>query len=137
MVSKNPSCIIYRGAAVAVLFLAISTFAFTSTRPQQHRSASQPHRQTATATPPAAAAQAREAAAKEFVEKSLRTWQDRMNLNDWKIDVKLARANELEPDTLGNIHWDTTVKRAKIEVLSSYDYPLAEAAMLKDMEFTV
>jgi hypothetical protein len=138
MVSKNPSCIIYRGAAVAVLILAISTLAFTSNRSQRHRDAQpQQHRQTVPASAPDAAARAREAKAAAFVEKSLRTWQDRMSLNDWKIDVKLVRANTLEPDTLGNIHWDTTVKQAKIEVLSSYDYPMTEDAMLKDMEFTV
>jgi hypothetical protein len=136
MVSKNPSRWIYRGAAAAVLFLAVSTLTFTSTRAQQHRSSSQPHR-AATATPPDPAAQAREVKANAFVRKALHTWQDRMNLTDWKIDVKLVRANVLEPDTLGNIHWDTTVKRASIEVLSSYDYPMAEADMLKDMEFTV
>jgi hypothetical protein len=138
MVSKNPSCNIYRGAAVAVLVLAISTLAFTSNMSQRNRAAQQQQQhRTAPAPPPDAAAQALEAKATAFVENSLRTWQDRMSLNDWKIDVKLVRANTLEPDTLGNIHWDTTVKRAKIEVLSSYDYPMPEDAMLKDMEFTV
>jgi hypothetical protein len=60
-----------------------------------------------------------------------------MNLTDWNIDVHLVRASALEPQTLGNIHWDSNVKKASIEVLSSYDYPLPTPAMLDDMEFTV
>jgi hypothetical protein len=104
---------------------------------QAHRDVQQQVQKTTSAPPPDSAAQAREASAKQFVLKSLNIWQERMSLNDWNIDVKLVRANELEPQTLGNIHWDTNIKCATIEVLSSYDYPLPTDEMLKDMEFTV
>lgn len=60
-----------------------------------------------------------------------------MNLTDWNIQVDLVRAKDLEPHTLGNIHWDTDKKQATIAVLSSYDYKLPFPSMLEDMEFTV
>jgi hypothetical protein len=158
MVSKNPSCFSYRGAAAAVLFLTIATLAFTSTRGKVLASAQQseaaPEVREATKTPevtktpqvpktpevtktPDAAVQAREAEAQAFIVKTLGIWQDRMNLKDWDIKVQLVRASALEPRTLGNIHWDTDVKRATIDVLSSYDYTMAKPEMLKDMEFTI
>jgi hypothetical protein len=60
-----------------------------------------------------------------------------MNLKDWNIRVQLLRANQLEPQTLGNIHWDTDKKSATIGVLSPLDYNMAYEPMLKDMEFTI
>ena len=81
--------------------------------------------------------QDREAAATRFVAQKLQTWQDRMNLKDWNIRVQLVRADQLEPKTLGNIHWDTDSKSATISVLSTEDYRLPWKAMLDDMEFTV
>src|SRR5215472_3832740 len=68
---------------------------------------------------------ARIAGATKFVAQKLQVWQDRMNLNDWNIQVELLRASQLEPQTLGNIHWDTDTKKATIAVLSSLDYDLA------------
>jgi len=141
MVSKNPSCFIYRGAAAAVLFLAISTLAFTSTHhkaPSASRSRTAITRTRKEPAPPAdPAAQQREAEAKEFVGKTLQKWQGLMNLSDWDIQVELVRSTTLEPKTLGNIHWDTNTKQAVIQVLSSYDYPLSFPETLNDMEFTV
>jgi hypothetical protein len=81
--------------------------------------------------------QEREAAAAKFVAQRLQFWQERMNLKDWKIAVQLVRADQLEPKTLGNIHWDTDTKTATIDVLSTEDYKLSWKPMLDDMEFTV
>jgi hypothetical protein len=81
--------------------------------------------------------QAREAGATKFVAQKLQVWQDRMNLRDWNIRVVLLRANQLEPQTLGNIHWDTDTKTATIGVLSPLDYHMAYQPMLNDMEFTI
>jgi hypothetical protein len=139
MVSNHPASSFYRGAA-AVLFLTLSTLAFTSNRishpaSARHRDGATQNRVTAKPADPAA--QQREADAKDFVEQALRTWQERMNLKDWNIEVHLVRASALEPRTLGNIHWDSNVKKASIEVLSSYDYDMSTPAMLDDMEFTV
>jgi hypothetical protein len=141
MVSKNPSSVFHRGVAAAVLFLALSTLAFTSVRAKtpsaarQHAGATKTRKEPAPPADPAA--QAREATAKDFVEETLHTWQERMNLTDWNIEVELVRETTLEPKTLGNIHWDTGTKQAVIQVLSSYDYPLSFPETLDDMEFTV
>jgi hypothetical protein len=83
-------------------------------------------------------AKAREAAAAEkFVAQRLRIWQERLNLTDWDIRFDMVRSKDLEPKTLGNVHWDTDVKTARISVMSTYDYTLPYKDMLKDMEFTV
>jgi hypothetical protein len=75
--------------------------------------------------------------AQRFVGKALQTWQQRLELKDWKVKVNLVRPSDLEPKTLGNIHWDLKTKQATIAVLSAYDYTLPTQAMLDDMEFTV
>lgn len=82
-------------------------------------------------------AQERESASKQFVLQRLSVWQQRLSLTQWDIRVELVRAEQLEPRTLGNIHWDTDTRQATISVLSSYDYHLPFDAMLDDMEFTV
>lgn len=79
----------------------------------------------------------REAIAAKFVTQKLQIWQDRMNLKDWNIQFDLLRTSQLEPKTLGNIHWDTDTKTARISVLHPLDYTLPYQAMLDDMEFTV
>lgn len=79
----------------------------------------------------------REAVANKWVQEKLALWLDRMNMEDWKIQAKLVRTNELEPNTLGNVHWDLDAKEATIRVLSAYDYKLPFSAMLDDMQVTV
>jgi hypothetical protein len=95
------------------------------------------HPVSASGAAPSIVAQEHAATAQEFVEHTLRTWQERLNLKDWNIHVELVRANALEPKTLGNVHWDTNTKQATIGVLSSYDYTLPFPDMLNDMEVTV
>ena len=72
-----------------------------------------------------------------YTNEKLWEWQKRLNLQDWKINVAVARTTELKPKTLGNIHWDTDKKTATIHVLDPADYTLPFEAMLKDLEFTV
>jgi hypothetical protein len=84
-----------------------------------------------------ASSRERQAVAARFVTGKLQIWRDRMNLKDWDIRVHLVRADELEPKTLGNIHWDSDTKTASISVLSPEDYRLPAQAMLDDMEFTI
>src|SRR5947209_14742291 len=64
----------------------------------------------------------RDAQTAKYVALKLQTWQDRMNLKGWDIRFEMVRAEQLEPKTLGNIHWDTDVKTAKILVLAPQDY---------------
>lgn len=75
--------------------------------------------------------------AETYTAERLAVWQKRLNLQDWNISVVVARATELKPKTLGNIHWDLPKKTAVIRVLDPADYKLAEKEMLQDMEFTV
>ena len=82
-------------------------------------------------------AKAREVAAEKFVAQRLHIWQERLNLTDWDIRFDMVRSKDLEPKTLGNVHWDTDVKTARISVMSTYDYTMPYKEMLKDMEFTV
>ena len=68
----------------------------------------------------------------KYVNLKLQIWQDRMNLKDWDIQVEMVRSGQLEPKTLGNVHWDTDIKQAKIMVLASEDYKLPYKEMLED-----
>jgi hypothetical protein len=79
----------------------------------------------------------RTALAGSFGMEKLWRWQKRLQLEDWKISVLVARASELKPKTLGNIHWDTDKKTAIIRVLDPADYEMPMPEMLRDMEFTV
>jgi hypothetical protein len=86
---------------------------------------------------PAEAARQRTLLAEQFATERLWLWQRRLNLQDWNISVVVARATDLKPKTLGNIHWDSDKKTAVIRVLDPADYKMSFSDMLKDMEFTV
>jgi len=73
----------------------------------------------------------------EFLNGRLAFWQQRLNLQDWKLSVVASHPSELKPETLGNIHWDIPNKTAVVRVLSISDYKLACPAALDDMELTV
>jgi len=72
-----------------------------------------------------------------FVNGRLAVWQQRLNLQDWKISIIMSHPSDLKPKTLGNIHWDAEKKSAVIRVLDASDYRLSYREMLEDMEFTV
>jgi hypothetical protein len=72
-----------------------------------------------------------------YLNERLAVWQQRLNLQDWKISVIMTRESELKPKTLGNIHWESDKKTAVIRVLDASDYKLPFRDMLDDMEFTV
>ena len=75
--------------------------------------------------------------AQSFAQEKLWAWQKRLNLKEWNITLLVARASELKPKTLGNVHWDMDKKTAIIRILDPADYKLPFKAMLDDMEFTV
>jgi hypothetical protein len=72
-----------------------------------------------------------------YATEKLWYWQRRLKLQDWDISIVIARATELKPRTLGNIHWDNHKKTATIRVLDPADYELPPAQMYADIEFTV
>jgi len=75
--------------------------------------------------------------AESFLTQRLFLCQKRLKLEDWTITFKLVRTGELKPKTLGNIHWDSDLKRANMSILNPTDYKLAFPEALKDMEYTV
>ncbi|HTS29712.1 MAG TPA: hypothetical protein VMH81_27770 [Bryobacteraceae bacterium] len=77
------------------------------------------------------------AIAQKFASEKLASWQRRLGLQDWNISVMCAKAAELRPQTVGNIHWDRSAKTALIRVLDPADYHMAWQPMLRDIEFTV
>ena len=77
------------------------------------------------------------ATAESFLTQKLFLWQKRLKLEDWNITFKLVRLTELKPKTLGNIHWDSDVKKANMSILNPVDYKLSFPDALKDMEFTI
>jgi hypothetical protein len=79
----------------------------------------------------------RDAEVAKFVSERLEVWQDHLNLRDWNIRLEFVRARQLEPKTLGTVHWDTLLKVATISVLAPEDYDLSYKPMLDDMEFTI
>jgi hypothetical protein len=64
-------------------------------------------------------------------------WQKRLHLDDWKIEARIVRSNELKPDTLGNLKWNTISRTAVIKVLNPVDYDMAAGDVPEDMEYTV
>jgi hypothetical protein len=86
---------------------------------------------------PAETAHERTMVVERFATERLAMWQKRLNLQDWNISLVVARAADLKPKTLGNIHWDSDKKTATLRVLDPADYKLAFNEMLQDVEFTV
>jgi hypothetical protein len=67
----------------------------------------------------------------------LRLWQGRLALDEWKIEVRIVRAQDLNPDTLGNLKWNATNRTAVVKVLNPLDYDLPAAEIPADIERTV
>ena len=76
-------------------------------------------------------------AAEEFLADRLSFWQQRLSLQEWKVQVVMTPGTALKPRTLGGIKWDKSKKTAVMAVLDSSDYSGSVEAMLRDMEFTV
>src|SRR5438477_11253042 len=64
-------------------------------------------------------------AAEAFLTQKLVVWQQRLKLEDWNITFKLVHFADLKPKTLGNIHWDSDLKKASMSILCPADYKLA------------
>ena len=72
-----------------------------------------------------------------YLTKRLALWQHRLQLQKWTISLVSSHRSDLRPGTLGNIHWDSDSKTARIRVLDAADYHTRFAVAIRDMEFTV
>src|SRR5689334_760135 len=71
------------------------------------------------------------------VHEWLQTWQARLRLQDWRIEVRVVRESELKPETLGNLRWNSETRTATIRILDPADYDLPPARIPQDMEMTI
>lgn len=72
-----------------------------------------------------------------FANNRLAEWQQRLNLEDWKISVVMTRRSDLKPRTLGAIRWDKPKKTAVMWVLDASENQLPMCEMLANMELTI
>jgi len=72
-----------------------------------------------------------------FIIDRLNVWQDRLNLQNWKISIISSHRGDLRPNTLGNVHWYPNENYAIIQVLDASDYQLGCRDILSDIEVTV
>jgi hypothetical protein len=75
--------------------------------------------------------------AEQYLTKRLALWQERLQLQNWKISLIMSHPDGLRAGTLGNVDWDPDQKTAKIRVLDASEYQKPYQAALKDMEFTL
>lgn len=86
----------------------------------------------------AAAATAQETSVTQAqLDRWLRLWQQRLALQEWKIDARIVRQRDLNPDTLGNLKWTSTSHTAAIKVLDPRDYDMPAEQIPQDIERTV
>jgi hypothetical protein len=71
------------------------------------------------------------------VDRWVRLWQARMALDEWKIEARIVRQNDLNPDTLGNLKWNSLRHTATIKVLDPRDYDMPAEQIPQDIERTV
>ena len=64
-------------------------------------------------------------------------WQQRLAMNDWKIETKIVRLNQLPKGTIANIHWSLPKRTATIKVLDPIDSTLARSEIVRDTELSV
>jgi hypothetical protein len=72
----------------------------------------------------------------EQLEQKLKEWQKRLRLQDWIIQVRIARANELPENSMGCVHAVLPKKMASIKVLDPIDYDHS-LMVPQDMEDTL
>lgn len=71
------------------------------------------------------------------VREWINVWQKRLGLGEWQIDAAVVRIWDLRQDTIANIHWTLSSKKATIKVLNAVDSTLKPAAFLKDTELSI
>ena len=73
----------------------------------------------------------------ELVVEWVTRWQRRLALEDWKIESKIVRLNNLPKGTIANIHWSLPRRTATIKVLDPIDSTLPKSEIVRDAELSV
>jgi hypothetical protein len=73
----------------------------------------------------------------ELVVEWVTRWQRRLALEDWKIEAKIVRLNQLPKGTIANIHWSLPRRTATIKVLDPIDSTLPKSEIARDAELSV
>jgi len=71
------------------------------------------------------------------VNRWLQIWQKRLALADWKVEARIVRQADLNPETLGNLKWSSKDRTASIKVLDPRDYDMPVQQIPADIERTV
>src|SRR5262245_56365017 len=77
------------------------------------------------------------AVSQDQVDAWVKLWQQRLHLDDWKIEARIVRTGDLKPDTLGNLKWNSISRVATIKVLNPLDYEIPATDVPQDIEYTV
>jgi hypothetical protein len=64
-------------------------------------------------------------------------WQKRLAMQDWKIETRIVRLNQLPKGTVANIHWSLPRRTATIKVLDPIDSTLPRTEIVRDTELSV
>ncbi len=71
------------------------------------------------------------------LNRGVRYWQHRLNLDEWQISVKAVSAQELHVGTAGDVEWDPQARTAVIRVLRERDYDLPPRRARADQQLTL
>ena len=67
----------------------------------------------------------------------LQRWQQRLDLQDWKLTAQIVRHWELPKGTIANIEWSLSKRRATVRVLHSADSRLSKTEFIQDTELSI
>jgi hypothetical protein len=74
---------------------------------------------------------------RELIVGWVARWQRRLALEDWQIESKIVRLNQLPKGTIANIHWSLPRRVATIKVLDPIDSTLPRSEIIRDAELSV
>lgn len=70
---------------------------------------------------------------KEQLEERLSHWQSKLRLQDWIIEVSIARGRDMMENTSACVNWTLSKKMASIKLVDPIDYP-DDVMGVRDME---
>lgn len=59
----------------------------------------------------------------EELQEKLKYWQEKLRLQDWIIEVRIARSEDMMESVSACVNWTLSKKMAIIKVLDPIDYP--------------